>query len=70
MVTKNDVGLNTDLSFTLSDQLDIFGIGLVPPASFVNNIVLYTRLSCARFINRNRRDHGFLDHNTTVFMMR
>lgn len=54
MVTKNDVGLNTDLSFTLSDQLDIFGIGFVSPALFVNNIVLDIELGCANFINRIR----------------
>lgn len=59
MVTKNDVGLNTDLSFTLSDQLDIFGIGFVSPALFVNNIVLNIRLGCAHSINRNPETRDF-----------
>jgi len=70
MVSRNYAGLNTGLPFTLSDQLDIFGIGLVSPTLFVNNIILYTRLSCAHLNYRQPREQGFLDHNTPDFMMR
>lgn len=64
MDIKNNVGLIIGLSFTLSDQLDTSGIGLIPPHLIVNNIILYTELSCALFIYRQAREQSISESVT------
>lgn len=59
MLTKNDVELNTDLSFTLSDQLDILGIVLVSLNLLANNIVFYTRLTVHTLFRDNLANRDF-----------
>lgn len=59
MLTKNDVELNTDLSFTLSDQLDILGIVLVSLNLLANNIVFHTRLTVHTLFRDNLANRDF-----------
>lgn len=70
MAIKNNVGLIIDLSFTLSDQLDTSGIGLIPPHLFVNNIILYTELNCALFIYIQAREQSISESQLPDFKLR